>query len=143
MCDVRDVYDCVCVCVCVCPCRTWGHLLYVSKDAFSHFREVMKRYHSVTHRGGAIYVDSNSAILDMRNKILSSVCLKKQFKQFTNLNDKYIDRVFDRYVRRCARMQECELERNSIENLKRSGGSLEQLRQVKGDVNSNKKIKLM
>ena len=88
-------------------------------------------------------LDLNSAIKDMTNQILSSVCLKKQFKQITNLNDECIDRACNKYVRRCSRMQMNELERNSIENLKRSGDSLEQLRQVKGDINSNKKIKLM
>ena len=126
-----------------CMYRTWGHLLYVKKDVYIHFQELMKRYHSVSHAGGKMYVKSSSSLRNMSNVILLSVSLKKQFKQFTNLGNDYVDKVYQRYVLRVERMHAGELERKSVENLKRSGGSLEQLRQVKGNVNSNKKIKLM
>lgn len=123
--------------------RTWGHLLYVKKDVYIHFQELMKRYHSVSHAGGKMYVKSSSSLRNMSNVILLSVSLKEKFKQFTNLDNDYVDKVYQKYVLRVETMHAKELERKSVENLKRSGGSLEQLRQVKGEVNSSKKIKLM
>ena len=89
-----------------------------------------------------MHIETRSVSRDMTHVMLSSISLKKRFHQFTKLDAKYVDKVYDRYVYRVEGMFGRELERKSIERSKRSGGSLEQLRQVKGKINSSKKLKL-
>ena len=79
----------------------------------------------------------------MSLNILESISLKKRFQQFTKLDSKFIDKVYEKYVFRVEGLFGRELERKSIEQSKRSGGSLEQLRQVKANINIAKKIKLI
>ena len=79
----------------------------------------------------------------MSLNILESISLKKRFQQFTKLDSKLIDKVYEKYVFRVEGLFGRELERKSIEQSKRSGGSLEQLRQVKANINIAKKIKLI